>query len=83
MRPKFNHELLPEGYDVRYKIFNADGVRRIIIAAVIDSNNKPLGTGHAICSPADEYIEERGMLIAEGRAIKQWWHRDLSNTERV
>lgn len=82
MRPKFDQSLLPHNYKVKYKIFNVDGARRIIIAAVVSPTNKALSTGHAICSPQDEYIEERGMLIAEGRAIKSWWIREtiMSNT---
>lgn len=79
MRPKFDQFLLPEGYRVGYKLFNPGGARRIIIAAVLDHNNRQLSTGHAICSPADEYIEERGMLIAEGRAVKSWYLREASN----
>lgn len=72
VRPKYDRTLLPEGYNVGYKLFNIGGARRIVIAGVVDATGKTLSTGHAICSPADEYIEERGMLIAEGRAIKSW-----------
>ena len=80
VRPKFDQALLPEGIQVRYRLFNQDGARRIVIAAVIDiKDNVPLATGHAICNPTDEYIEERGMLIAEGRAIKRWYMRNASN----
>lgn len=86
--PKFDKDLLPAEYEIRFRRYNTDGHRKIVIAEVVKFHGTYsvlLASGHAICSPLDTYDIQRGEAIATGRAVKQWWkdHRQPYIAEQV
>lgn len=75
MRPKFVPEMLPGGCHFKSTLLNPRGARAITVVTLVNKFNDVLSIGHAICNPIDTFNAERGVLIAEGRALKAWWMR--------
>lgn len=71
----YTKDILPDRLVPKTIILNESGKRVITITQIQDSVNKISAFGHAICNPGDDYDEDRGVLIAEGRAAKAWFEQ--------
>jgi len=74
--------MLPEHFYFRIRLLNSEKARTITVVDLCNTNNQIVGSGHAICSPQDEFNAQRGILIAEGRALKAW-HQSIKRLEKL
>ncbi len=70
---RYTPEVLPDRFSFRICLLNEKKARTITIVELYDTHGEMVSMGHAICSPQDEFNAQRGILIAEGRALKAWY----------